>query len=242
MLRRTTQICTLIVLGSLLSGCLLTRVYEFKNQFCNYQQNFELQIGEEIALIMHNPVLLDKDVIWLMGASPSYRDQDTDQLDLVYVIEKDLLTPDPQYEIPLRLRFKVDQGDFRLSAGIIESKLGTLLTPDLIDEIVAHTCDSATSILQRTATVDLSDLDPLEIPRRSEIEKALGDPTEYFENGKIVEYQYRLKNASVNTEKSVARIWYDEMNEQAKRIRFHYLRYEFDVDFQTGVAVISIDL
>lgn len=232
----------LIVLSSLLSGCLLTRVYEFKKQFCDYQQNFDLKIDNEIALIMRNPVLLESDMIWLMGAAPSYREQGTEQLNLVYVIEKDLQRSDPQYEIPLRLRFEVDQDKFRLSAGIIESQLGSMLTPNLINEIVAHTCESTTSMFDRTATVDLSDLDPQAIPLRREIEQALGEPTSRFESGKTVEYQYRLKNASSGVEKSTARIWYDKTGQQAERIRFHYLRYKLDVDFLTGIGVIHIDL
>jgi len=59
----------LLLLTSLMSACLLTRVYEFKSQFCDYPRYFDLQVGEVIALNMRQPVLLDSDMIWLMGAA-----------------------------------------------------------------------------------------------------------------------------------------------------------------------------
>ncbi len=241
-LRRAIQISVLLLLGSLLSGCLLTRVYEFKNQFCDYQQNFQLLLGDELMLSMRNPVLRDRDIIWLMGAAPSYREQGRDGLDLVYVIEKDLPQSDPQYAIPLRLRFMQQQGQYLLKAGIISHNLSSMITPGLIDEIIVHTCDADSDFLKRSITVDLSGLDRQDVPHRSEIESALGPPGLSIEAGRVVEYQYRLKDAQPGVEKSSARIWYSEGGEQVERIHFSYFRYQFDVNFETGEGVISIAL
>lgn len=239
---KITQFGALLILASLLSACLLTRVYEFKNQFCDYPRYFELQVGQEIALSMLQPVLLDTDVVWLMGAVPSYREQSEDELELVYVIEKDLPLPDSQYAIPLRLRFKMQDGEFRLSAGVIDKNLGAMITPELIDEVVSHTCESSTSIINRNVTVDLSALDSQSIPHRGDIETALGLPTNVDDSGQLAMYQFRLRDAPSGVEKSSARIWYAKDGWQVKRIQLHYLRYQFDANFEAGVGVISIEL
>jgi len=240
--RRLPQIGLLLLLTGMLSGCLLFRIYEFKEQFCDYQRNFQLLVGDDITLLMLNPVLFDDDLVWLLGAEPSYREQRDGELDLVYVVEKDLPVSDPELAIPLRLRFTNNSGDYRLSAGIIHKNLGTMITPGLIDETVAHTCDSETNIADKNVSVDLSDLDPDAIPRRQEIEQALGEPTEVYEDGRVVVYRFRLRDAQPGVEKSRARVWYGEDGELVERVRFRYLRYELDANFAAGIGVISIDL
>jgi len=242
MLRQTAQYAALLLLLSLLSACLLTRVYEFKAQFCDYPRYFELQVGEVIALSMREPVLLESDMIWLMGAAPSYREETESGLDLLYVIEKDLPLPNPEYAVPLRLRFTTGDGGYRLSAGIIDKNLGSMITPGLIDEVVSHTCESNTSILNSNVTVDLSGLDLSAIPRRKDIEEALGLPTRTAADGRVATYQFRLQNAQSDVEKSSARIWYAANGERVERIHLRYLRYQFDADFEAGTGVISIQL
>lgn len=224
-----------------LSGCLLTRVYSFKEQFCDYQRNFELLVDQSIRLKMRHPVLRDDDMVWLLGAEPTRRTKTGDRQEMVYVIEKDLAVPDPRYAIPVRLLFQRRQGDFRWTEGVLDRNLGSMITPGLIAETVSHTCDSETSVLDKNVTVDLSDLDPASIPRRTEIEQALGEPTRVVAE-RVVEYRYRLQTTQAGVEKSYARVWYADDGESVERLRFRYLRYRLDADFVTGLGVISIDL
>jgi len=240
----TRNLALLLIVASALSlsGCLLTRVYAFKEQFCDYQQNFSLQIADGISLRMRNPVLYDADVIWLLGAKPTRQTTDGDRKEMVFVVEKDIEVSDPRYAIPLRLVFARQGGRYRLSEGIIDMNLGTVITPGLIEETVAHTCDSEASVLARNVTVDLSDLDPASIPRRSIIEQALGEPTRVMGAGRRVEYRYRLQGAGPEVEKTYAQLWFSADGETVERVQFRYLRYELDADFVRGVGVISIDL
>lgn len=235
---------TLLLVGSsmLLSGCILFRIVDFKAQFCDYQANFELLVGEDIELRMLNPVLLDSDVVWLLGAEPTHRQSSGDALELVYVVEKDTPQISDEYAIPVRLHFSRDDGEFLLNAGVIDKNLGSMVTPGLIDETVAHTCDSRTSVADSNVTVDLSDLPPEAVPRRSEIEAALGEPLKRLDDGRGALYRFRLRGAKPGTRKSFARIWYAADGEQVQRVRFRYLRYELDADFVAGVGVLSIDL
>ena len=240
---RLAATIALLLLTSLLSGCLLFRVYEVKAQFCDYQRNFLLLVGaEETELRMLHPVMLDKDIVWLLGAQPSYREQRAGELDLVYVIEKDLPQPDPEYALPLRLRFADIDGQFRLAAGVIGKNLSAMITPGLIAETIAHTCDSEASIADQNVSVDLSQIDPAAIPNRQAIETALGEPNQRLQGGRVALYRFRLRDASPEVQKSRAKVWYGADGERVERVQFQYLRYALDADFVAGVGVISIDL
>ena len=139
------RLLLLLTLCAQLSGCLLNRVYAFKNQFCDYRANFTLLVDGGVTLRMHSPVLLDTDVVWLIGAEPTAWSKNGSWLEMLYVVEKDLPGPTPEYAIPLRLLFS--SGDRLLSAGSIDKNLSAMITPGLIEETVAHACSSETSML-----------------------------------------------------------------------------------------------
>ncbi len=231
-----------LILSTLLSGCLMVRIYEFKGQFCDYRRNFQLVVDDGVSLVMHRPVLLDRDVICLLGADPTLRKSLAGLQELVYVVEKDLPVTDPGYAIPVRLRFREQDGDYRLSEGVIDKNLSSMITPGLIEETVAHACVSKPSILQRNVKVDLSGLDRDAIPRGGAILEALGEPHEVLEDGRGMVYRFRLKDAGPETEKSYARVWFDATGEVVERVRFRYLRYELDADFVAGEGVIKVFL
>jgi len=243
MYKGSIKLVLIVVLALSVSGCLLTRVYAFKEQFCDYQKNFSLQVGDGISLRMLDPVLYDSDVIWLLGAKPTRETTRGDRKEMVFVVEKDIEVSDPRYAIPLRLLFtRRDGGRYRMSEGIIDKNLGTMITPGLIEETIAHTCGAESSILAKNVTVDLSDLDPEAIPRRSAIEEALGEPTRIITPGRHVQYRFRLQGAGPEVEKTHAQLWFAADGETVERVHFRYLRYELDADFVRGIGVVSIDL
>ena len=234
------RLALLLVLCTQLSGCMLNRVYAFKNQFCDYQANFTLLVDDGVTLQMHRPVLLDSDVVWLVGAEPTARNRNGSWLEMVYVVEKDLPTPDPEYAIPLRLLFS--NGDRLLSAGMIDKNLSAMITPGLIEETVAHACSSETSILAKNVTFDLSQLDRADIPDRGQILDALGPPQQTLQDGRVMIYRFRLQGAGPGVEKSYARIWLGPGGDEVVRVRFRYLRYELDADFIAGRGSIKIHM
>lgn len=236
------RLLLLLVMSFQLSGCLLTRVYAFKEQFCEYRTNFTLLVGEGVTLQMHKPVLLDTDVVWLLGAEPTTRSNDSEQLEMVYIVEKDLPQPDPEYAIPLRLLFSDDDGDKRLSAGMIEKNLSTMITPGLIEETVAHACSSETSVAKKKVEFDLSDLDRADIPKRGQILDALGPPQQTLLGGREIVYRFRLQGSGPEVERSYARVWFAPDGGDVERVRFRYLRYELDANFVAGRGSIVIHL
>lgn len=238
----TIRLILLLALCSQLSGCLLTRVYAFKGQFCDYQANFTLLVADGVTLQIHQPVLLDSDVVWLLGAEPTTQSDSSQQLEMLYLVEKDLPLPNPEYALPLRLWFNDHHGDKLLSAGMIDKNLSAMITPGLIEETITHACDSETSMLKKNVEFDLSNLDRADIPTHGQILDALGPPQEMLRDGREIIYRFRLRGAGPEVEKSYARVWFEAGGNEVERVRFRYLRYELDADFVAGRGSISIRL
>mgnify|MGYP001819884242 FL=1 len=195
------RLLVLLILCAQLSGCMLNRVYAFKRQFCDYRANFTLVVDDGVTLQMHNPVLFDTDVVWLVGAKPTTWGKNGNRVEMLYVVEKDLPAPDPEYAIPLRLLFS-EGGDRLLSAGMIDKNLSAMITPGLIEETVAHACKSETSVLAKNVTFDLSELDRADIPDRGQILDALGPPQQTLKHERVMIYRFRLQGAGPEVEKS----------------------------------------
>lgn len=236
------RLTVLLLLGMHLSGCLLNRVYAFKNQFCDYQANFTLLVGDGVTLQMHTPVLLDTDVVWLLGADPTTRREAEGRLELTYVVEKELPVLQSDYSIPLHLRF-IERGDeMRLSAGMINRNLSAMITPGLIGETVAHACNSEASVMKKNVEFDLGGLQRSDIPKREQILDALGPPQEVGSNGRNMAYRFRLQGTGPEVERSFARIWFRKDGDEVERIRFRYFIYELNADFVTGRGSIRVFL
>ena len=225
-----------------LSGCLLTRIYAFKHQFCDYDRNFALSIDQDARLYMHNPVLYDSDVVWLVGAPPTQSSGRGDILEMVYVVEKDERDADPKYSIPVSLRFAYSGSRYRLQEGVIHQNLTTVLSPALIANTVQHTCQSRPNLLGRSVEVDLSEVDDNDLPTRSDILDALGPPRNSFAAGRVLKYSYRLQNAEPNSDRTHAVVWFGPDGNRIERLRLSYFRYELDADFVRKRARISVRL
>lgn len=237
---RTLYWLLALTLMAQLSGCLLNRVYAFKEQFCDYQSNFTFVVDDGVSMHMHHPVLRDTDVIWLLGASPTFRTEGTETLEMVYVVEKDIGENAAEYAIPLHLEFQQKNGQMLLRAGIIDKNLSAMITPGLIRETVAHACTAQARMVSRSVHFDLHDLDPDDIPTPQEIVAALGPPNGEATGGML--YRFRLRGAGPEVEKSFARIWLDSTGKKVERVQFRYLIYQLDADFVSGEGLSLIHI
>ncbi len=241
-LRRAVSLSALLVVPLLLSGCLLSRIYTFKDQLCDYEANFALQIDEDVSLAMHHPVLLDTDVTWLAGAEPTERRMVGEVLELRYVAEKLMRHPDPGYDIPLQLRFERIDGDYKLREGRLDMDLGALLRPEVINRSVEHTCGAKPDLLAQRVEVDLADLDQSTLPTRGEVLAILGVPAHASPDHTVLTYRYRLKNPAPALKAVRAVAWFDPSDQRLRRVKVRYLRYELVADFVEERAVIKVQL
>jgi hypothetical protein len=240
--RAVLRIVALTCLGTLVGGCLLTRIYTFKDQFCRYDANFRLQVEENVTLTMFHPVLLDTDVVWLVGAPPTERRQHGDVLRMRYVIEKLQAHPDSSYDIPIDLGFVLDaDGSYRLGYGRLDRNLATLLTPEVITQAVENACTAHPSPFERSIHLDLSEADLTGLPTREELLHLLGPPSMKSADDSELVFSYRLKQATDRAEAARGVVWFDSQG-RLRKLKFRYLRYEVRADFVRRQAVITIDL
>ena len=224
-----------------LSGCLLTRVSTFKTQLCDYPNNFDLRIDEVVQVSMHNPVLLDTDVVFIAGAEPFEQNKADDTLEMHYVIEKQQIHTDPSSDIPIHLRFRRLDGKYRLEKGQVNKDLRALLNPAIVEYYLSNSCAIQPNLWRRSVEIDLSGLDKSKLPTRNNILEALGPPLTTSSDSHIV-YEFRLKGADPDTSTSRTAIWFDPTDDQVLRVSTRYMYYEVEADFVAAKAVMKITL
>ncbi|MDX2500469.1 MAG: hypothetical protein QNL14_08145, partial [Deltaproteobacteria bacterium] len=79
---------TIALLSVAISACSVGRIYEVKEQFCDFDSNFSYTTGETPTFVFGQPVLLDTDVAAMIGHDPSEVIEDEKSLRHRYVIEK----------------------------------------------------------------------------------------------------------------------------------------------------------
>lgn len=235
-------IVVLLSTALIISGCILERVFRVKNQLCDFEKNFQIEISEGFRVFLRDPVMLDDDVTWLTGAEPSERKYDGNELVMTYIAEKKAASPTVQYDIPVALRFVRVDGQYRLKEGYLGKNLTAILTDELLTQIMQSVCRSEKSLAKQQIIVDIRSLNQSLLPTKAEIIQILGLSNRTSGNDHMLGYDYVLKNNDAVDNVAVIAIQFDELNERILRINVKYLRYHLDADFEKGKAVLKVDI
>ena len=73
MYRSERALAVLLTAALIMNGCILERIFRVKNQLCDFEKNFQIEISDGFRVLLRDPVMLDDDVTWLTGAEPSER-------------------------------------------------------------------------------------------------------------------------------------------------------------------------
>ncbi|UCD82473.1 MAG: hypothetical protein JSW26_13920 [Desulfobacterales bacterium] len=241
----SVHFCASIILFAttlIFNGCILDRIFRVKNQLCDFEKNFQIEISEGFRVLLHDPVMLDDDVTWLAGAEPSERNYVGNELVMTYIAEKRGLLSSGQYDIPVELRFvRVDE-EYRLKEGYLSKNLSAILTDELLTQIMQSVCRSEKSLAKQQIIVDIRSLNRSLLPAKSEIIQILGPSNRNSGNDHMLAYDYVLKNNDVLDNVAVIEIQFDRLDERILRIKLKYLRYHLDADFEEGKAVLKVDV
>jgi len=235
---------TLIILTAttlILNGCILERIFKVKNQLCDFEKNFQIEISQGFRVLLREPVMLDKDITWLAGAEPSEQHFIGDELVMIYIAERKGGPSNGQYDLPIELRFVHLNGEFRLKEGFLSKNLADVLTDDLLTQIVQSVCKSEKCLAKQQITIDIGALDRTWLPNQSEITAILGPPNPNAGIEHKQTYDYLLKNHDAVDKEAAIEIFFDEADERILRIKVKYLRYNLDADFEKGEAVLQVD-
>jgi hypothetical protein len=223
-----------------LSGCLLQRLYSIRAQLCDFEENFRIVANEGVRLLFLRPILLDKDVIWLAGAKPSQVKATANHLSLKYIIVKEGAPHRAEYDILVQLRFIHLNGAYTLEEIHINKSLTSVVTSELITQCLRSVCNAEKSIVGRSVTFDLKDLDRALLLTRSEAINILGEPNRVNRDEHKISYNYKLKNDDEIEKRSQIDAYFNASGSEILRVRVSSLRYHLDADFVAGKAILKV--
>ncbi|KGM43974.1 hypothetical protein JY97_03780 [Alkalispirochaeta odontotermitis] len=240
---RHFRICLIILTAAvILNGCVLERIFRVKNQLCDFEKNFQIDISGGFRILLKDPVMFDEDITWLAGAEPSKQEIAGDELIMTYIAERNGMHIPGQYDLPIELRFVRLDGKYRLKEASLSKNLADILTDELLSQLMQSICKSKKSLVKQQVTIDIRKLDRKFLPIRSEILDLLGPPNPKPPLARKLVYDYQLKNNAAPGTETLIEITLDDTNETILGIRVKYLRYNLDADFVKGVAVLKVDI
>ncbi len=226
----------------ILNGCILERIFRVKNQLCDFEKNFQIEISQGFRVVLREPVMLDEDITWLAGADPSEKKFIGDELVMIYIAERIGVQSNGKYDLPIELRFVRLDGEYRLKEGYLSKNLTDMLTDELLTQIMQSICKSQKSLVKQQITIDIRTLDRTLLPAKSEITGILGPPNPNSGIEHKQAYDYQLKNNDAVDKVAAIEIKFDDTDERILRIKLKYLRYNLDADFGKGEAILEVDI
>ena len=235
----TRAVLTALVLSLFLSACLLTRLYAFKQQFCDYRNNFAFSTEGEFRITLNNPLLQDKDVIWLAGAEPSQVKVEDQQKSMQWVVDKVLpagSAADAAFDqLMIDMDFVADDDVFLLQQVVMDQRFAYVVSPDLMDRHAENVCHSSWLVLGRSGEIDLGDADLSGQPNRQEIIDYLGQPTAANDAGPdqvpSMFYEYRLRGSKLKSRQYSFEFWHDAESGELLRSMTTSIRFSSTTDF-----------
>lgn len=238
-----------VVAGAILftvTGCLFDRLFEVKAQACEFDQNFEFQFGESLAVHFKKPILLESDIVLILGAEPTLREETQDRLLLTYQIEESVPEPDPDLDVHIGFDFSPADGAYRLSSILLDSNFGLIFNADHLDHATLHesaktACEAVLGPGMTSFEVDISDVDLDWLPSKAEIFQLAGKPHAAGESPDNWTYRFRLKG-SQNKGDVRFTVWFDEKDQAPVKLATQYARYRSTADLEARVISMNIDL
>ena len=237
------RIVLLILSATLiLNGCILERIFRVKEQFCDFEKYFQIEVSEGFRVILLEPVMLDKDITRLAGAQPSKKKFIRNELVMTYIAERKGKPVHGQYDLPIELRFIYIDHEYRLKEAYLGKNLTDVLTDKLLTQIIQSVCKSEKSLVKQQITVDIRALDRTLLPSRSEITDILGPPNPKSGPKHTQLYDYQLKNNGHADKVITVKIEFDGSGNRILRIKVKYLGYNLEADLEKGEAILSVNI
>jgi hypothetical protein len=234
-----------LVLG--LSGCLVNRAAEVKEQFCDFDSNFSLQFADSAAVDIHHPVMLDKDILWMVDADPTETIISGNEKRMIFVMEKSGPAPDPADDIRVDLLFERLDGKFKLARIQFDPKLNAMMNPEVLDQSAIDAgsklmCETGYSLASTSVELDISGQDLDELPNRQEILELLGPPLELDPVSGSFTYEYHLRGNQDDPLKTRFTVWFDDTGQNLARMESSYSHFHTTTDFLQKKMLVQLKI
>ena len=236
-----------IILLTGLSGCMLDRVRQVRSQFCDFEQNFAIEFGAQPSVVMINPVLLDQDVLWLLGADPTLTVFGRESKTVSWVFEEAVAVPDSSHDLRFDMDFRLIDGNYRLHRISVDPKLNDWLSPDSLNReallsSAQQICSTGLSFQMTSMEFDIPKQEIDQLPDRSELLASIGQPHDPLKDGGGWSYRYRVKGSTDDRQTAHFTVWFDEFTQKPLRMESQYWRYRGEADFSDNKLSLNMEL
>jgi hypothetical protein len=178
-----------------------------KNQLSDFDSNFQIKEERGLTLVFLKPVLLTKDIIWLMKSEPISKQQTNGGELWKYVLEKQYpgqKNEEGNFDIPIFMLFKDD----KLNEISFPERFLTYLSKPLLIKALRSMGDAEIDKSKRSVDSKFETTNSLEIPRTEHFIKILGMPFSRKDSDHTLKfnYVYNLKKAKSGSNNKVPQI------------------------------------
>jgi len=243
----------MFLVTTVLSSCvtLASHLFTMREQVCEFDEYFSVSLDHGVEVKLNEPVLLESEVLLMVGATPTTRVITADGMTASYIFEQlQAVTQSPINSIgekfELRFLFTSSDKGFLLS-GIQSSEIPTELLDSALTvltnstEIAQEACDMPISPFSRSMVVGI-DRDMLKLlPDRQTVVSLLGPPIESKNNDDDLIYEFRLKGESDNLPVVRINAGYEQAGEPPTTIDTSFTRYHASVDVPAGTVRVKFN-
>ena len=244
---RIVRAAAVAALPLLVSGCLFNRVIEVKQQACAFDENFELRFSDTPAIVFKQPVLLEKDILWMAGIPPTRSTLSGGELLLTFEVEEDVPEPNPANDWRVDMAFSQVEDEYRLREIRLDPKAGVFFNESYLDrqtivEAADNACNAGLGFGMAKMEMELSEKEVALLPTRPEVVQVVGPPHGLTPDGSGWNYRYRLKGQQSDEPIAQFTVWFDERSEKPLRVESRYSRYQANADLEAMKVSMNIDL
>ncbi len=209
----------LLIITTLLSGCVYYRLLKLKRQFEHFEDNFELEDKKGLTLIFKNPILYKKDIKWLLNNEPT-KVLDENGNSWLYILTKknvDGIKEEKNYDIDIMTDFEKDKlKEFTLPKRFLEN-----LSKEMLAKMFKSMGKSDVNKSEKKADTTMQGKKE-GLPTIYDVLYTLGEPNEKQEEKETtkLKYIYTVKKPENGSELKPFSLIFDfDINNQDKVIR-----------------------
>ena len=220
MIKRKYSVCLiLLIITTLLSGCVYYRLLKLKRQFEHFEDNFEIEDKKGLTLVFKNPILYKKDIKWLLNNEPT-KVLDENGNSWLYILTKknvDGIKEEKNYDIDIMTDFEKDKlKEFTLPKRFLEN-----LSKEMLAKMFKSMGKSDVNKSEKKADTTMQGKKEV-LPTIYDVLYTLGEPYEKQEEKETtkLKYIYTVKKPENGSELKPFSLIFDfDINNKDKVIR-----------------------
>ncbi len=217
--RKPSIYLILLIITTLLSGCVYYRLLKLKRQFEHFEDNFEIEDKKGLTLVFKNPILYKKDIKWLLNNEPT-KVLDENGNSWLYILTKknvDGIKEEKNYDIDIMTDFEKDKlKEFTLPKRFLEN-----LSKEMLAKMFKSMGKSKVNKSEKKAGTTMQGKKE-GLPTIYDVLYTLGEPYEKQEEKETtkLKYIYTVKKPENGSELKPFSLIFDfDINNQDKVIR-----------------------